>query len=129
MTTLAGVLTWYAISSGAPLYCDTHANDLTVGAVTEMWVAIPVELYSQGWQCGDWLVVHYGDVWTWARAYDAGPFGKHCVVQLDGACLPIVADVPQPFAGWDGLSVEGKIINVSLRGRYDVHNVDLGYNH
>ena len=82
-----------------------------------MWIAIPVELYAAGWNCGDWVVVHYGSTYCFARAYDAGPLSDYCVMQLDGTCLPIVADVPEGWADWEGLSTPGRVINVSGIGR------------
>jgi len=112
-----GILTWYALVAGAPLYCDSSVNDLTVGTVTEMWIAIPVELYSQGWQCGDLIVVFHDDTYHYARAYDAGPFGSNCVMQVGGGCIPIIADIPGPFVDWSGMSTNGKIINISAGAR------------
>jgi hypothetical protein len=46
-------------------------------------------------------------------ALDAGPFGRHCVMQPDGACLPIAVDVPAPHAWFDGLSATGRVWNVT----------------
>ena len=90
------------------LFCD-----VVVDADTPPWIAMPVSQHGITWQCGDRIAVNDGDVTRYFTALDAGPFGAHCVLQPGGDCLPIAADVPEPWAWFDGLSTVGRVWNVS----------------
>ena len=53
-----------------------------------------------------------------ARADDTGPFGKHCVVQVDGSCVPIGVDIPQHLWPIEGArSARVRIWNVTAEAR------------
>jgi hypothetical protein len=94
------IATLYLGPIGSPLYCSTPTNPLVYAPQTTPWVALPVEDYVSGKvECGDPVYVrfHLSDGTTrslMARAYDAGPFSRFCVVQPDGSCPHIGVDVP-----------------------------------
>jgi hypothetical protein len=94
------LITMYAGPIGAPLYCSTPDSPLAFSPSTQPWIAIPVEQFkSEQAVCGDlyYLRIYLLDGSTrslMARAYDAGPFSRFCVVQSDGSCPSIAADIP-----------------------------------
>ena len=99
-TTLALVITIYTAPVGAPLFCDTGVG-LTYDPA-DTWIAWDFAVH--GGKCGDLIeVVHDGKRHVFP-ALDSGRFGRHCVETPDG-CLPIMADLPQHLAWFDGLSV------------------------
>jgi len=113
------VATWYVAASGAPLYCSTPDAPLAYDIGAAPWVALPVREYGDAWQCGDLIYLSWLDGNAlMARAYDAGPFGAHCV-ETGGACLPIAVDVPRHLWPVDGLSAPVRVVNVTaeVRGR------------
>ena len=62
-------------------------------------IALPIETHGIDWGCGDliayWTKGRDGQEYlTLATAVDAGPFGKHCIMQPGGLCASIVIDVP-----------------------------------
>jgi predicted SAM-dependent methyltransferase len=67
-------------------------------------------------QCGDELWVYFpdGSVLV-AQALDAGYLAEHWV--QDHPNLPIVVDVPEMFAPFEGLSSPVRVINRSAAGR------------
>ena len=91
---------------GAPLYCDTPLNPLAFSPDTTPFIALPVEFYLDGSvQCGDPFVLTFADgTILVARAYDAGPFSRYCVLQPDGSCPSIAADVPAHLWPVEGIS-------------------------
>jgi hypothetical protein len=93
---------------GQPLYCGGFYD-----AVTVPWVAMPVSQHGVTWECGDVIGIWDGGEIRTFVALDAGPFGRHCVEQPDGGCLPIAVDVPAPHAWFDGLSTTGRVWNVT----------------
>ena len=105
MTLIAGVITWYAASIGAPLYCgDTYST-------AHDWLALPVEMYETGQaQCGDVFAVFTGAGLRYLPALDAGPFSGLCVEDGD-ACHPIVADLPRHVYDAGGRSAAGYVVN------------------
>ena len=100
-------VTMYVLHSSV-LFCD-----VVVTTDTPPWVAMPYEQHGITWQCGDRIAIRDGNVVRYFTALDAGPFGRHCVIQPGGACYPIAADVPQPHAWFEGLSTVGKVWNVT----------------
>jgi hypothetical protein len=108
------VATWYqGPYVNQPLYCGgTYAES------TAPWVALP---YGGEWECGDLVYISFGqgDALL-ARAMDTGPFGKHCVLQVDGSCAPIVVDIPRhlwPKELWDQLSAPVMVTNITAQAR------------
>jgi hypothetical protein len=107
------VATWYIALAGAPLFCggvyDTEA----------IWIALPVEEYEITWSCGDLIAIGFvGEdgyiTWLLVRVRDTGPFGKHCVVQMDGSCVSIGADIPWHLWPIEGvLSAPVVVINIT----------------
>lgn len=118
LASLSGVVTMYDNShAGNPLYCDTGCTNLTYRDDLS-FVAIPVELYSQGWLCGDDIIIFSdGGKRLYSKSYDAGPFGNNCVMQENGECLPILADIPEHLWPYNGISKAASILNVSLANR------------
>lgn len=106
----AGVATIYA-EIGQPLYCD-RGNGWVYAERTPPWVALPVTWYESGLaRCGD-TVTLWGDGWSGRYlALDAGPLEGHYVE--DWPDLPIVADVPEFLAEFDGLSARVRVVNTS----------------
>jgi len=93
-------ITWYAGEYvGQPLFCGGIYTD-----TTGPWFALPISTHGIDWQCGDLWCVYADGAEHCAPARDAGPFGKHCVIQPDGSCPPIAVDVPQPWVWFPGLS-------------------------
>lgn len=117
--TLIGIATMYNTQwEGNPLYCDRADNDLSYCESAEPWIAIPVELYAQGWQCGDVVIVTFSNTGEQIRfkAYDAGPLSDYYIE--DYPDLPIIADVPEyywPFPG--DISTRATVFNASLAAR------------
>ena len=104
---------------GQPLYCSTPDHPLTYSPSTPLWIALPVEDYESGKvRCGDLMFIRFhlpdGTTTTLlARAYDAGPFASYCVMQLDGSCPSIAADVPVYFWPGEGISVWAEVIDLT----------------
>lgn len=116
MSVWFGVVTWYALAQygGGPLYCCDRAYEMPI---SEPWIAMPVETLGREWECGDEIVVWSRGEGRVLRALDAGPFGRHCVMQPGGECVPIVGDVPEPLAWWPGLSTRVMMVNRSAAKR------------
>jgi hypothetical protein len=109
------VVTWYGPGYyEQPLYCS---RSYTQG--TPPWIAIDVEKFGQGWECGDTVVVFFesGETLT-LLVLDAGPF-SHYYIEDFGPHTPIVGDIPEPF--WplskNTFSAAATIINRSLQAR------------
>lgn len=101
-----------------------HSSLLFCGEVvtpdTEPWLAMPYQDYGVTWECGDRIGVFDGEKVRVFTALDAGPFGRFCVEQPTGTCLPIAADIPEPWAWFPGLSTTGRVWNVSkVRERWE----------
>lgn len=117
---LVGIVTMYTADTwgGNPLYCARPGNQMYYEQGRDPWVAVPVELYSQGWQCGDVVQIDFesGERIN-ARAFDAGPLSDFYIWSFPD--LPIVADVPQYFWPYDDwrISAHASITNVSLLAR------------
>jgi len=96
----------YAGALGAPLFCDTPAQPLTYSPHTTPFIAVPVKDIKSGKVvCGDFYLLRFSDGTTiTARAYDAGPLSLYCVMQPDGTCPPIYADVPRHLWPVEGIS-------------------------
>jgi len=110
---LVGVVTWYGgIYYDQPLYCSTFDNPLYFDRdPVYTWIAWDFGTY--GGQCGDVIAVYTDDRQVHRfRALDSGPFGAYCV-QEGADCIPIVADVPEPFVWWYGLSTHATVVNES----------------
>lgn len=94
---------------GEPLYCGGYYDESM-----EPWVAVPVELLEDGtFECGQKI-----GVWANGEAHifvvgDAIARGDWYVIQPDGTWLPILFDVPQPHAWFDGLSTSDTWWDVS----------------
>lgn len=116
--TVAGALTVYAEPYvGRPLFCSTPEVPLYYAPTTSPWVALPFRDYGITWQCGDLIYLRFANGDTlMARALDAGPFGAYCVMQPDGECLDIVADMPIYWTDAK-LSMVGEAINISAVAR------------
>jgi len=99
-------MTMYTGPVGAPLYCSTPSNPLTYSPFTTPFIALPAKLYQSGAvECGDLYLLRFADGTTiTARAYDAGPLSLYCVMQPDGTCPPIYADVPRHLWPVEGIS-------------------------
>ena len=88
------------------------------------WVALPAQDRGDTWQCGDLVALWFPEQSELlvARAMDAGPFGEHCIQSIDGACSPIVADIPlHLWPAGDALSAPVELTNISRQAR------ELGY--
>ena len=97
------------------LFCSTPQAPLYAPEVLTPFVAVDVGLYSQGWQCGDKLLIE-GPGWQLeALALDAGPLDGFYVLQPEGHLEPIVVDIPKQWAPFEGLS----------NGPVEVHNLSL----
>jgi len=114
-----GVATRYGLDSpriylNNPLSCD-RGDGKCYSEAMEPWVALPVREYGIRWECGDVMLLFYeGGEISRLRALDTGPFGKHCVMQLDGTCPAIVADVPNyHFPFYPDLSRLVTMVNLS----------------
>ena len=113
MTLALVAITMYHPAAYGPItYCGTYCG--TYVADAPPWVAVPVEWYESGLvSCGDRIgILADGEVHI-LLALDAGPFGSHCVRQLDGSCPPIAADVPDAHAWFPGLSTTGRVWSVT----------------
>ena len=130
MEAVTVIVTMYAAPFiGQPLYCSTPDNPLYYSPSTPAWAAFPVEKYQDGSiLCGALylLRIHLSDGTTRSiivRAYDAGPFASYCVMQRDGSCPSIAADVPVYFWPVEGISAWAEVTNLSAvareRGMYD----------
>jgi hypothetical protein len=107
MQTILAIATVVTVYSGhyvgRPLYCGgTYDLD------AEPWIAVPVEQLAE-YPCGSLLVLRGvredGTMWWYqGRVMDTGIFGNNCVVQRDGTCAPILFDLPEFAAPFDGLS-------------------------
>ena len=82
------------------MYAGQYVGQSTFcGAMYGDGIALPIETHGTEWECGNLIAIWTEDRngqerFTFARALDAGPFGNHCVMQPDGFCASIVADVP-----------------------------------
>lgn len=106
---------------GQPLYCD-QGQGLAYDDAAPAWVALPVSEHGISWQCGDLVYLSgvdaKGQPWSlMARALDAGPLARYCV-EMEEGCAPIAADIPQPWAPFDGLSARVFVfVNFSAAAR------------
>ena len=113
---LTGMATVYTADQHAdlPLYCD-RGHGWTYAETTTPWVALDVRHYHTGAvRCGDLVMLRFpgGQVLT-ARALDAGNLERYHV-QDHG---PIVADIPEHLAPFDGLSAPVILVNRSALAR------------
>jgi hypothetical protein len=92
------------------LYCGGLVSEQT-----DPWFAFPVELYLSGEiECGHRFCVEGNGERHCGDARDAGEFGRFCVRQLDGTCLPIAADIPEPhWWGGSDISMPARVWNVT----------------
>ena len=112
---LAGVATNYQAADygGRALYCGGTYNEDTI------FVALPVSLEGEYWQCGDQVQVRFEDgAAFWATALDTGPFFAYRVEQWGD--LPIVVDVPDHLWTQPGISAPAVVFNESLFNRLAV---------
>jgi len=104
------VATWYVAHVGASLFCGGTYD------TSETWVALPLEA---DWECGEPIALHFQDgAVLVAPVRDTGPFRAYCVIQPDGACPSIGADVPKhvwPVEGKRSALVE--IVNLAHEAR------------
>lgn len=103
---LWGTITWYS--------CSEYAGDLRCGGVCDashVWAAADID--ALGWQCGDALVIWSGGVRYDLPVRDSGPLSRYAVDWPGVGLLPIVADIPEHAAWWDGLSTRGIVANAS----------------
>lgn len=109
---LVGTATMYAGPARAPLYCDGWDTEWHYDVGTEPWVALDVGLFESGLvPCGAPVTV-WGPGWSLrARALDAGRLAGHYVEEW-GADRPIVVDVPEHLAPFEGMSAGGVIVIV-----------------
>jgi len=116
---LAIIATLYLGPVGAPLYCSTPDNPIAYSPETTPFVALPVRDYDAGSvQCGDLVYLRFSNGSTlMARALDAGPFSRFCVVQSDGSCPSIGVDVPSYFWPVNGISDQVELYNISAYAR------------
>ena len=120
---LIGVATMYGgvEYEGNPLFCDTWDTELSFCVeAEEAWIAIPVELYDQGWQCGDDVYVTFTDLGVTRKfkAYDAGYLSDYRTENYPD--LSIVADVPEYYWPSDedvGTPTRVRVFNLSLYKR------------
>ncbi len=109
--TLFGAFTAYGGEFvGQPLACSTWDMPLYYDHKTPRWLALP---YGSDFECWDRIYIQGMGMFY---ALDTGPFGDNCVMQPDGRCLPILADVPVIHADWK-LSTTGTMINLSALAR------------
>lgn len=102
---LWGVITWYAVATGAPLYCGGTVDP------GEAWLALPVEAYASGEvACGDLFAVWSEGELMFLPARDAGPFGPYCVMD-EGQCVDILADLPRHVFPGQGLSAPAYLVH------------------
>jgi hypothetical protein len=93
---------------GKPLYCCGVYDD-------RPFVALPVEMLGDYWECGDWVRVTTPAGSFWAMALDTGPFYKYRVEQWGD--VPIVVDVLEHLWTADGISALATVFNESLFNR------------
>ena len=117
---LWGAITWYAGPYvGGPLKCGSVNGASPLYDTTHEWIAVDMDAY--GWQCGDLVRVDADGVQVLLRVKDSGPLATFCVWFGD-ECLEIVGDLPVHAFPWPGLSVRGRVENVTagLRQRMEV---------
>lgn len=126
LATVAGVGTMYTAEQhqGNPLWCDRWDNDLSYRDDLS-FVAIPPSYYENGWQCGDLLIVDFGDKKLVTYALDSG-FLDNKYVMIDGKLVPIVVDVPEHLFPFDGTSHRATVKNISLANRM-LLDAKIGY--
>jgi hypothetical protein len=108
---LLGIATFYSgIFIGQPLYCDTGIG-LIYSTDTTPWVALSEDLYKAGWaRCGDRIRIQ-GDGWTVILlALDAGPLHRYYIEDFPDQ--PILIDIPEHLAPFQGLSTQVKVRNL-----------------
>ena len=106
------VVTMYIGIVNAPLYCGGTYD------LGDAWLALPVEEYLSGRaRCGDEFAVYTEGELMILPARDAGLFGDHCVMQTDGSCADIVADLPRHIFQWRGTSHTARVFNLSALKR------------
>ena len=111
IATLAGVATTYTYSDygGEPLFCCGVYDD-------RPFVALPIELLGEFWECGDWVRVTTPGGSLWAQALDTGAFYRYRVEQW-GVDVPIVVDVPEHLWRDVGISAPASVFNEGLFNR------------
>jgi len=114
IVTLAGVATTYTYSDygGEPLFCCGVYDD-------RPFVALPIELLGEFWECGDWVRVTTPGSSLWVQALDTGPFYSYRVEQW-GMDVPIIVDVPEHLWTPGGISAPAVVFNESLFNRLAV---------
>ena len=107
---LVGVGTTYTAADygGEPLYCCGVYD-------SRPFVALPVELLGEYWECGDWVRVTTPGGVFWAQALDTGLFYGYHVEQWGNT--PIVVDVPEHLWREAGISAPASVFNESLFNR------------
>ena len=107
------VATWYIALVVAPLFCGG------VYDTAQIWVSLLFEEWGETWQCGDLIYISFGQGDAiLVRVRDTGPFGDRCVLQVDGTCAKIVADIPWhvwPIEGVRSASV--RVVNITAEVR------------
>jgi hypothetical protein len=103
-------ITMYLIANhqGDPLFCD-RGQGLTYNIDSDPWVALPLPGYGKEWFCGDEVTIWSDGEMRTFLALDSWLHGS-CIKTEEG-CIPIGADVPEPFAWWRGLSTRAIIVN------------------
>ncbi len=111
---LVGAISWYAGPYvGEPLRCGGTYD------TTHAWIAIDIDAYPQ-FRCGDLVQVDAAGVQLLLRIADSGPLSAYQVCD-GGECVEIVGDLPAHVWAWPGLSVQGRLVNVTgaLRARLE----------
>jgi hypothetical protein len=114
LTVLYGVVTMYAHAdhAGQPLRCGG------VYDTTRAWVAADVD--NGPYRCGELLAICAAGECRVLEVRDSGPLSRFCVMDGD-ECRPILVDVPQHVAWWDGLSARATVTSASAaRQRLEV---------
>lgn len=117
---LTGIITRYDGADQDPLRCATRNNQLYYGDDTDTpWIALDIKGLGDLWKCGDEGILFLsGYPPLRVVVLDSGAFGDHCVIQPDGQCIAIVADIPTRFAPFaPDLSVRGSFVLVPVSRR------------
>jgi len=114
LTVLYGVVTMYsgADHAGQPLRCNG------VYDTSHAWVAADVD--AGPYRCGEWLAICAAGECRVLPVRDSGPLSRYCVMD-GGECRPILVDVPEHVAWWNGLSARATVTSASAaRERMEV---------
>lgn len=96
------------IPHGPVTFCGQMVDEMA-----SPWVAMPYRDHGITWQCGDSIGLWSDGKLHVYPALDTGPFGAFCVMQPDGTCPSIAADVPEPWTWFGGTSTTGRVFNMT----------------